>query len=117
MTKYKIRDPKAIACVVLACLCLSAIVILFTMGGIYFSEEHPKVLHYVKNMCRVDSQSYKTYQCKARYSEHTCYGPIWEVHHGENRSIYGVIESNTRYDSYLDALKKSYEYQVNKHSK
>ncbi len=85
------------------------------MGGIYFSDEHPKVLHYANSMCQVDSRSYKLYQCKSRYYTYTCYGPTWNVHHGERRDIFAIVEGQKRYFSPSDALNKAYEYQVSKY--
>jgi len=117
MAQYKIKDPKAIACIILAAISLPAIIVLFTMGGVFFSEEHPKELNYANSMCQVNSRSYKLYQCKARYYTYTCYGPVWQVHHGENRDVLATVEEEKRYRSSSDALNKAYEYQVSNHQK
>jgi hypothetical protein len=116
MARYKIKDPKTLVYMFLGWLCTNAVVILFTMGGIYFAEEHPKVLNYAKSVCQVDLRSYKTYQCKVRYYQYTCFGPIWLVHFGQNRTINATVEVEKRYDHSSDALKKAYEYQVNNYS-
>ena len=110
-----VKDCRAVGCLILAFLGFGGMFVLFTMGGIFFSQENPKVLNYANSICRVDSASYKTYVCKSRYTSRMCYGPIWEVHYGENRTIYAKIEGDKRYNYYMDALKKAREYQVNKY--
>ena len=115
MAKHKIKDPKAILCLFLSLLCFASIIVLFTMGGMFYSDEHPKVLNYDNSMCVVDSRSWKTYQCKARYYTYSCYGPKWNVRHGENRTIVAIVEGEKRYRSYTDALNKANEYQVSKY--
>jgi len=116
MVGHVVKDPKATGCVFLATTGFVAMVVLFTMGGIFFSQEYTKVLNYANSMCRVDSRFYKTYQCKSRYTSRTCYGPAWEVHYGENRTTYAKVEGDKRYNYPSDALKKAHEYQVNKYN-
>jgi hypothetical protein len=117
MAKHNIKDPKSIACIVLACIGFPALIVLFTMGGVFYAKEHPKVLDYANSMCRVDSRSYKTYQCKTRYYQYSCYGPIWEAHYGENRTIFALVEGEKRYRSYIDAFNKAQEYNVSGYQK
>jgi len=112
MAGHKIKDPKAIACIILAAFGVPAIIVLFTMGGVYYADEHPKVLTYANSMCQVDSRSYKTYECKSRAYRYDCYGPIWNVRHGEKRDVFAIVEINKRYRYYSDALNKANEYQV-----
>lgn len=112
MAKYKIKNPVTIICVLLTLIFFSAIIVLFVIGGVFFSEEHPKVLNYANSMCQVDSRSYRMYECTSRYYRYTCYGPTWNVRHGEHSDVFAVVETQRRYRSYSDALKKAYEYQV-----
>jgi len=112
MAKYKIKDPKAVICFILALLCFCAIVVLFTLGGIFFASEHPKALNYANSMCRVDSRDWRMYQCKSRYYWYTCYGPIWKVHHGEQRNISATVEQERRYSTYSEARAKADEYEI-----
>lgn len=115
MAKHKIKNPMIIVCFLIAILSVSAIIILFTIGGVLFADEHPKVLNYANTMCQVDSSSYTTYECKSRHYTYTCYGPTWNVHYGEERDVFALVETERRYQSYSDALKKANEYQVRKY--
>lgn len=115
MAKHKIKDPKAVICLFLFLIFFASVITLFIMGGIFYSDEHPKVLNYANSMCVVDSRSWKMYQCKARYYFYNCYGPKWDVRHGENRTIFAIVEGEKRYRSYSDALDKANEYQVSKY--
>jgi hypothetical protein len=112
MAKNNIKNPKTIFCLFFTLLCFSAIIVLFTLGGVFFSEEHPKVLNYANSMCRVDSRSYKVYECHSRYYTYTCYGPTWNVHYD---NVFAIVETQRRYRSYSDALIKANEYQVRKY--
>ena len=91
---------------------LSAVVVFFAIGGVIFAKENPKLLNYVNDMCTVQSSSVKTYQCRTRYSRYTCYGPIWNVRHGENNTIDATVEEDQRSRSYSAALKRTEEYMV-----
>jgi hypothetical protein len=115
MANYKIEQPRVLICLSLTFLCFGGIIVLFILGGIYFSDDHPKVLHYANSMCQVDSRSYKLYECPSRYHAFTCYGPIWNVHHGERRDVFAIVEEKSRYSFPSDALDKAYEYQVSKY--
>lgn len=115
MARHKIKDPKAILCILLFCVSLTAVLTLFIIGGIFYSEQHPKLLNYANSMCRVDYRSWKTYQCKSRYFTYACYGPVWEVHYGETRDIPATVEEERRYNSYSDALDRANQYQVRKY--
>jgi hypothetical protein len=117
MAKSRIKDPKLVVCTVLFVICSGGMITFFIVGGLFYAKERPKVLNYANSMCRVDSISYKTYQCTTRYYRYDCYGPIWDVHHGENRTIFALVEGDKRYRSSLDALKKAQEYQVTKPTK
>jgi hypothetical protein len=115
MAKHNIKDPRAIACIVFAAIGFPTIIVLLTTGGVFFADEHPKVLNYANSMCQVDSRSYKSYECKSRAYRYTCYGPVWDVHHGENRDVFAIVEINKRYRYYSEALDKANEYQVSKY--
>lgn len=116
MTNLKIKDPKAICCIVFSTLFGSAVIILFILGGIFFGTEHPKVLNYASSRCLVGSQSTKTYKCSTRYSRYTCYGAIWNVYHGENLTTFAIVEEDQRYRSPSDALKRARHYHVSIYS-
>ena len=108
----KRANIKVVGCYVFALQLLAVAVSLIIIGSIFMAKERPKVLHYANTMCEVDSRSWKIYTCSTRYGSYTCYGPTWEVHHGEYRTTSATVEGETRYRSYSDALKKAYEYQV-----
>ena len=112
MSKQKIKDPKAVFCIIFAVLACSAVIILFTIGGVFFANENPKVQNYANSICQVDKFSWKSYRCRTRYMTYTCYGPIWYVHYGENRTTPATVEAENRYRSYSDALEKASEYTV-----
>ena len=109
----KIKDPKAILSFLSASLTFSAVIVLFIIGSILFSTEHPKVENYDNSICQVDLRSYKTYQCKARYYRYNCYGPIWYVHYGLNNT-FAIVETEKRYRYYSDAMDETRRYQVRK---
>lgn len=113
MAKRKIKDPKAIACIVVASIGFAAVIVFFIIGGILFAKEHPKVLNYANDMCIVDSQLFRTYKCRTRYSQYTCYGAIWGVHYGVNLK-YATIEEEKRFRSVSDATNRAAEYKVSK---
>jgi hypothetical protein len=117
MAKHNIKDPKAIICIIIATISLCGIIVLFIIGGIFFAKEHPKVLNYANSMCKVDSTSYKIYECTTRYYTYTCYGPTWNVHHGEKRDVFAIVEMDYRYRYVSEALNKAYEYQVSKYQR
>ena len=112
MPQQKIKNPVAVLTLILAILCFSAIIVLFIIGGIFYGEERPKVLNYANDQCVVDSRSYRSYQCTSRYFTYTCYGPIWDVRHGQQKDVPATVETKRRYRSYLDALNQANEYQV-----
>jgi hypothetical protein len=112
MNNNKIKNNKAVFCIFLIIILFTGFIVLFSVGGPLFSEEHPKVVNYANSMCQVDSSSWKYYQCKSRTYWYICYGPTWNVRYGENRMISATVEGSKRYRSYSDALKKAHEYQV-----
>jgi hypothetical protein len=89
----------------------------FYVGGTAFVNEHYKVLNYANSMCQVNASSYKRYQIEMGDGWYICYGPVWDVHHGTDKKIFARVEGDKLSPSYLDALKKSKEYQVTKHTK
>jgi hypothetical protein len=109
-----IRNPKIIAIVFIATFFFMSLIVCFVIGGTDFGRKYPKVLNYANSMCQVDRINYKIYECHARYSTYTCYGPIWDAYYGENRTIYAKVEIETRYRSAQDAFNKAKEYQVRK---
>ena len=111
MIDRKRPNIKVLGCYVLGLFLLSVTLALVTMGSVFMVKERPKVAHYANTMCEVDSRSWKTYECRTRYSYYTCYGPTWAVHHGENPTMSATVEGK-RYRSSSDALKKANEYQV-----
>jgi hypothetical protein len=117
MANHTFKDPKAKAALGFTLICLAAVIALFAVGGAFFSREHPKVLNYVSDTCQVDSTGYKTYKCETRYSSYICYGALWEIHHGENKTIFARVEGERRYSDYRDAIKEAHEYQVSRLSK
>lgn len=111
--QQKIKSPKTVVCFILLALFFSAgVIVFFTLGGVFYAKEGPRVSHYANTMCTVDSRSWKTYQCKSRYYFYTCYGPIWRVHFQLDRLISATVEQDRRYSSYTEALNKAYQYQV-----
>lgn len=112
MARNQIKDPKAIVCFLVASLTFSGVIVLFIIGSILFSSEHPKVENYDNSTCQVDLRSYKTYQCKARYYRYSCYGPIWYVHYGSNET-FAIVETEKRYRYYSDAMEETKRYHVN----
>jgi hypothetical protein len=112
MANYPVTDPKAIVCSILTAICLLGACLLFTFGGTGFGREYPKVVNYANSMCHVESRSTKTYECVSRYSTYTCYGPIWNVHHGEHQDIFAIVETEKRYHSFSDAVYATYKYDV-----
>ncbi|CAF3359415.1 unnamed protein product [Rotaria socialis] len=112
MAQHKIKDPKAIACITIALLGLSAAIVFFTIGGVFFAKENPKLLNYANDMCTVQSSSVRSYQCRTRYSHYTCYGAIWNVYHGENNTINAIVEEDQRSRSYSTALKRTQGYRI-----
>ncbi len=117
MAKPQIKSLIVTVCSCLGIICFGGMITFFVLGGTFFAREHPKVLNYANSMCRVDSISYKTYQCRSRRSQYNCYGPIWDVRHGANKMIFAQVQGDNRYRSSLDALKKAQEYQVTKPTK
>lgn len=116
MAQHKIKDPKAIASIVLCTLFLSAVIVLFIVGGILFAQENPKVLNYANTICKVKSSGIKRYTCSTRYTRYTCYGATWGVFHGENYTIPATIEDEKRFRSYSDAIRRGQQYEVRKYS-
>ncbi|UJR29008.1 hypothetical protein I4U23_010226 [Adineta vaga] len=112
MATHKIKDPKAVLCIIFFILFLAGAFTLLIVGGILFGKESPKVKYYGNSMCLVQSGSYKTYQCKSRYYWYTCYGPTWNALYGANQTTFALVESERRYRSYIDALNKAKEYEV-----
>ncbi len=112
MVTPPVRDPKAIACSFLVAACLLGMVLMFVFGGTEFGREHPKVVNYDNSMCQVQSRSTKTYECQSRYNRYTCFGPIWNVHHGEHQDIFAIVEIEKRYHYSSEALYATYKYDV-----
>ena len=112
MARRQIKDPKAIVSIILFTFFLGALITLFIIGGVFFAKENPKTKYYAQSTCLVQSRDYKTFECKSRYSRYTCYGPTWDVFHGANLTIFAVVETESRYRSSTEALKKADEYQV-----
>ena len=110
--QQKIKSPKTVACIMLGLLFFAGVIVFFTLGGVFYAKQGPRVSHYANTMCTVDSRSWKMYQCKSRYYYYTCYGPIWGVHYKLDRPISATVEQDERYSSYSDALNKAYQYQV-----
>ncbi len=117
MAFLKNTDLKHLVCILIFAICFTGIITLFGIGGVFYAKERPQVLNYANSMCQVNASFYRTYQCRSRHSRYDCYGPVWDVHHGENRTIFALIEGEKRYRSYMDALNKAQEYQVRKPTK
>ena len=112
MTEERIKHILRIVIIFSPLCCLLATVIFFTIGGIRYAKQRPKVLNYLRDDCVVDSKSYRTYECKRRYSRYTCYSPIWNVRHGEKKDVRAIAVTEKRYTSYDDAMNKADEYEV-----
>jgi hypothetical protein len=112
MPPQRIKSRRAAACILLGVLFLAGVVVFFTLGGVFYAEQGPRVKYYANSMCTVDMRSWKTYQCKSRYYYYTCYGPVWGVHYTLDRLTFATLEQDHRYSSYSDALNKAYQYQV-----
>jgi hypothetical protein len=112
MGRYKIKDRKTIASLIGTSTGFLATIAALIVGGIFLAKQRPKVLNYAHSMCQVISRAFKSYVCRLRTNKYTCYGPIWEVHHGDNRTVYALVETEKRYRYYLDALNNANEYQV-----
>lgn len=111
--QQKVKNPKAVVSLLAALLLFAGVIILFTIGGVFFSKEKPRVNYYENTICQVDSRSYRIYQCKSRYVYYPCYSPIWYAHFSLNSQIINtVVEQDQRYDSYRDAIDKANEYAV-----
>jgi hypothetical protein len=115
-TKYVLFETKKKWEIVTTTLCstafISGIIILFIIGGSIYTEEHPKELTYVQNVCQVHTTDYRQYWCSNRQSKFMCYAPVWNVVYGENQTINATIVGFNRYRLKLDAIKKTNEYQV-----
>lgn len=112
MARYRIKDPKAIVSILLFTIFLSAFIILFTMGGAFFSNENPKMKYYAQSTCQVQSRFYRTYECKSKYFRYTCYSPTWDALYGANLTKFAVVETAKRYRSTTEALDKGKQYEV-----
>ncbi len=98
-------------------ICVGCIIAFFYIGGSVFADEHYKVLNYANSMCQVNASSYKRYQCEVDDYWVPCYVPMWDVHHGADKTIFARVEGHKLSRSHLDALKNAKEYQVTKHTK
>ena len=112
MAQAKIKSPKAAACLFFGLIFLSGVIVLFIIGGLFFSKEHPKVSNYANAMCQVDSRFWKTYECETRYYYYTCYGPTWDVHYVGNMTGSATVEIDHRYSTITEAINKADEYAV-----
>ncbi|UJR19498.1 hypothetical protein I4U23_022627 [Adineta vaga] len=110
MRQCCIKDPKAIVCIVLASLGLASVIIFFTIGTVIYVQTNPKVVNYAISTCLVNSSSVKTYECATRNSRYTCYGGLWEAHHGDNYTVFATVEEDNRYRDYANALTRSQEF-------
>ena len=94
-------------------LFVSGILILFIMGGGIYTEEHPKELTYLEDICQVLNTSYREYWCvSGKTGRRRCYAPIWDVIYGENQTINATIVGYNRFREMADTIKKMHEYQV-----
>jgi hypothetical protein len=114
MPRCLAKDAKTIVCIVLASVSVAFVVTLLTLGAVVFIRENTKVLNYVGTMCQVNSGATKTYRCTRRYSQYTCYGAIWEVHHGAAYTTLATVEDDERFRSNSDATARSQQYKVGK---
>ena len=91
---------------------VSAILILFIMGGSIYGEEHTKELTYSQSVCQVYNTSYREYWCIGRGSKTRCYAPVWYIAYRENQTMNATIVGYNRFRSLSDTIKKMNEYQV-----
>ncbi len=89
----------------------------FIVGGIYTGRDGIRGLIYANTTCRVHSTSEYSDTCKTRLSKYTsreyrCYGAIWAVYHGENKTIAATIKDPEKHSSRSDAIKKANQYRV-----
>jgi hypothetical protein len=110
--RIKLAQLKPTACLFLGFASAIGAIVLFSIGGVFYSREHTKLLHYVNSMCHVDSGTINYYQCQLRYVVYTCYGSVWRVHYGQISPTFATIEEGTHWDSYAEAIASLNRYQV-----
>jgi len=89
-------------------------ILLFIFGGVDYRREGPKEANYEEDICLVLIVGYRNHHCPRRGSNFiNCYTAAWDVQLSKRPSINATVESQKKYQSIDDALKKTTEYQVN----
>lgn len=112
MARLRFRNPKIALIICLGLALLSGTIILLTLGVTSYYKEYQKVSNYREASCLVVSSTYKSYQCRTRYSSYICYGSMWYVHYVGDLSVNATVETDHRYDSRSVAIERNRDYQV-----
>lgn len=73
-------------------LTMTAGILLFLFGGIYYGRTAREIVHYKNSSCEVDSSRFHTSVCKRIYGSFLCYTAVWYVRYGTEYSISSEIQ-------------------------
>ena len=82
-------------------------------GGVSYNREHLKEVNYKEDICLVLTFGYRNHICQTRSSKFNCYSTAWDVQLSTKPSINATAESDKKYPSIDEALRRTIEHQVN----
>ena len=112
MALCKIKEFKIIVAAALCFVCVSTASILFALGGVFYAEEHWKVLNYASSTCTVRLKNWQAYRCVLYFIQYACYVTKWSVYYGNTSTEAATIDGTKLHKSLSNCFDEAEEYRV-----